>query len=224
MPAPRLSRRWLIAAAGASVPARAAPAVARAAPGPAGPAPVVTLLGDSITAGYGLEPARALPARLQAALDRLHLPARVRGAGVFGDTAEGGLERVDRDVAANTAVCVVALGANDLLLKVPPARTERALKAIVRRLKARGIAVVLAGGRDPFHVAPGFDAVFPRVAAAEGVVLAPDLLAGVANVASMTQADGLHPNAAGADRIARRLAPAVAAALTRRARRGRGRA
>ena len=134
MPLASTARRRVL---GALAGALALPAAARAAPRPP---PVVTILGDSITAGYGLEPALALPARLQAALDRLHAPARVRGAGVFGDTAEGGLERVDRDVAGDTAVCVVLLGANDVLLGVPPARTERALRGVVEHLTRRGIA------------------------------------------------------------------------------------
>ena len=203
------SRRRLLALAPAAA-LVAGRAAAAAAP------PVVTLLGDSITAGYGLRPADALPARLQAALDALRVPARVRGAGVFGDTAEGGAERVDRDVAPDTAVAVVLLGANDVLFSVPPARTERALRRIVRRLKARGVTVVLGGGRDPFRRDPAFDAVFARVAAAERVALAPDLLHGVAQVPLMLQADGLHPNAIGADLIARRLAPPVAAALRSR--------
>jgi acyl-CoA thioesterase I len=208
-PRASFSRRRLLAVA----PAWALPARGFARPGPP---PVVTLLGDSITAGYGLAPAQALPARLQAALDRLRVPARVRGAGVFGDTAEGGAERVDRDVASDTAVAVVLLGANDVLLSVPPARTERALRLIVRRLKARRIGVVLGGGRNPFRRDPAFDAVFARVAAAEGVPLAPDLLRGVAEVPAMLQPDGLHPNARGADRVALRLAPVVAAALRAR--------
>ncbi len=182
--------------------------------------PLVVMLGDSITAGYGLAPAQALPARLQAALDRLRVPARVRGAGVFGDTAEGGLERVDRDVPGDTAVCVVLLGANDVLLSVPPARTERALGVIVRRLKARRIGVVVGGGRNPFRRDPAFDALFSRMAEREHVRLAPDLLQGVANTPGMVQGDGLHPNAAGADRIASRLAPLVAAALRTRGGRG----
>ena len=205
-----ISRRRLLAAlAILATPARAA-----------GPAPLVVLLGDSITAGYGLQPEQALPARLQAALDRLGVAARVRGAGVFGDTAEGGLERVDRDVPATTAVCVVLLGANDVLLSVPAARTERALRAIVRRLQARRIGVVVGGGRNPFRRDPDFDALFARVAADEHVRLAPDLLQGVANTPGMVQGDGLHPNARGAERIALRLAPVVAAALRARGARG----
>ena len=76
---------------------------------------VITILGDSITAGYGLEAAEALPAQLKAALRRLGVDAEVRGAGVSGDTTEGGLARLDFSVQADTSLCVVALGGNDLL-------------------------------------------------------------------------------------------------------------
>jgi acyl-CoA thioesterase-1 len=206
-PAPRLSRRALLAAGGLFL-AAAAPAPRRR---------VVTVLGDSITAGYGLAAAQALPAQLQAALAKLGAPAIVRGAGVSGDTSAGGLARADFSVQPDTAVCVVALGGNDLLQGIEPAETQANLDRIVKRLKARGIAVVLAGGRAPARslgaYGRAFDRLFPAVAAANRVAFAPDLLAGVSDRPEMKQADGLHPNAAGARLIARRLAPVVAAAL-----------
>ncbi len=183
---------------------------AAAAPAPA-PSADVLVLGDSITAGFGLEPAEAMPARLQAELARRGRPVRVLAAGVFGDTAEGGLRRID--ALPPTRVAVVALGANDLLQGTPPARTERALHAIVRRLRARGARVVLAGGRSPFAPRAGFDALFARVAETEHVALVADVLAGVSKAAGTVQKDGLHPNAAGATLVASRLAAAVEAAL-----------
>ena len=197
-------RRMLLAAAAAT----ASAALARAATPPTAE---VLVIGDSITAGFGLAPAQAMPARLQAELARRGRPVRVLAAGVFGDTAENGLRRLDTLPAA--PVTVVALGANDLLQGVPPARTEAALHAIVRKLKARGSRVVLAGGRSPFGSAPGFEAVFARVARTEGAPLVPDVLAGVSQRAGAVQKDGLHPDARGAELIARRLAPAVLAAL-----------
>ncbi|HTI67284.1 MAG TPA: arylesterase [Caulobacteraceae bacterium] len=181
------------------------------------PPPVVTVLGDSITAGLGLSGADALPAQLEAALKTLGVSARVRAAGVSGDTSAGGLARVDFSVQPDTAVCVVALGGNDLLQGVEPAETQDALDRIVKRLKARRIAVVLAGGRAPARslgaYGRAFDRLFPAVAAANRVAFAPDLLAGVSDRPEMKQADGLHPNAAGVRLVARRLAPVVAAAL-----------
>lgn len=179
--------------------------------------PVVTLLGDSITAGYGLSAATALPARLQAQLTRLGVAARVRAAGVSGDTTADGLARVDFSVQSDTAVCVVALGGNDLLQGLDPRVTRASLERIVRKLKARHITVVLAGLTVPPTIgaayARDFDAVFPVVARDTGTVLYPDLLAGVEHVPGLNQADGIHPNAAGVNVIAAHLAPVVARSL-----------
>ncbi len=179
--------------------------------------PVVTLLGDSITAGLGLTSAGALPAQLQLALAHLGVSAIVRGAGVSGDTSAGGLARLDFSVQPDTAVCVVELGANDYLQSIDPRETAANLDRIVERLKARGIAVVLVGGTAPAHSSGdygrAFDALFPKIAAARHVILAPDLLAGVAGKPALRQADGLHPNAVGVQIMAARLAPAVARAL-----------
>jgi acyl-CoA thioesterase-1 len=201
-----ISRRLLLAAA------LAAPAPAMAAD-----RKVVTLLGDSITAGFGLPAAAALPAQLQAALARLGSPAAVRGAGVSGDTSAGGLARVDFSVLPDTDVCIVALGGNDLLQGLDPRTTKANLERIVRRLQARRIRVVLAGMSAPPAIgksfAREFDAVFPAVARVYGLALYPNLLAGVAGDARLNQRDGVHPNAQGVTVIARRLAPLVAKSL-----------
>lgn len=178
--------------------------------------PLVTVLGDSITAGLGLSNDLAVPARLQTALDRMSTRARVRGYGVLGDTTAGGLSRVDR-VPAETFVCVVALGGNDLLLGVDPARTRANLRAIVQRLKARNIRVVLAGLKSPgllgVDYARRFNQIYPDLAREEGVFYAPDFFTGVIGVSRFMQRDGIHPNAEGARIIAERLAPVVAQAL-----------
>jgi acyl-CoA thioesterase I len=203
-------RRALIASLAAFV---AAPALA------APRRQVVTILGDSITAGLGLPAAAALPAQLQAALARLKAPAVVRGAGVSGDTTADGLSRLDFSVQADTALCIVALGGNDLLQGLDPKTTRANLEAVVRRLKARRTLVVVAGLTAPkavgAHYVRDFDAVFPAVARAEHVPLYPDLLAGVGP--GLRQRDGVHPNAAGVKVIAGRLAPLVARTLGYRA-------
>jgi acyl-CoA thioesterase-1 len=204
-------RLFLAALPGAlAVPALAAPAAA----------PLVTILGDSVTAGLGLRAADALPAQLEAALAALGVRARVRGAGVSGDTSAGGLARLDFSVQPDTTLCVVELGANDLLQGVDPAQTRANLEAIVRRLKARRIAVVLAAGRAPSRTLGGygrdFDALFAEVSRANRVALAADLMAGVMDHPALKQADGLHPNPAGVKVIAARLAPVVARALAGR--------
>jgi len=193
-------------------------AAAASSPALAARPKVVAILGDSITAGLGLPAEQALPAQLQRELARLGLSAIVRGAGVSGDAAADGLARLDFSVAADTDVCIVALGGNDLLQGASPAATKASLAAIVRRLKARRIGVVLAGVAAPPAVGAGyareFAAIFPAIARAEQVSLLPDLLAGVGP--SLRQADGLHPSAAGVRLIVNRLAPLVARALRAR--------
>jgi len=181
--------------------------------------PIVTLLGDSITAGLGLSAADALPAQLQVALARMGVKAVVRGAGVSGDTTSGGLARLDFSVQTDTAVCVVELGANDYFQSVDPHAIQANLEAIVRRLKARHIRVVLGANKAPGAgsgaYGRAFDAAFPMAAKQAGALLAPDLLKGVVDQPGFRQADGIHPNPSGVKLIAGRLAPMVALALAR---------
>jgi acyl-CoA thioesterase-1 len=178
---------------------------------------IVTILGDSITAGLGLPAAQALPARLEAALAKTGAPARVRGAGVSGDTTAAGLARVDFSVQADTDLCIVALGGNDLLQGLDPKATQANLDRIVKRLKTRKIGVLVAGMVAPPAIGRGyardFDAVFSQVAASERVPLYPNLLAGVGQIVNLNQRDGIHPNAQGVEIIAARLAPVVARTL-----------
>ena len=180
-------------------------------------APVVTLLGDSITAGFGLPASAALPAQLQAELRRLGSKALIRGAGVSGDTTAGGLARVDFSVQRDTSLCLVALGGNDLLQGLDPKRTRANLEKIVARLKARKIGVVVAGLQPPPVIgrayAQEFAAIFPALAKAQGVALYPNLLAGVAQNPALNQRDGFHPNARGVAVIAKGLAPVLIKAL-----------
>jgi acyl-CoA thioesterase-1 len=179
--------------------------------------PVVTVFGDSITAGLGLPAAQAMPAQLQAVLQRRGVAVTVRASGVSGDTTASALARLDFSVRPDTSVCVVALGGNDLLQSISPEETRANLDRIVKRLKARGIKVVLAGSRAPARTSGSygrdFNAVFPQVAKANAIELAADLLAGIIDQPAMKQSDGLHPNAAGARLIAERLAPFVSRAV-----------
>jgi acyl-CoA thioesterase I len=178
--------------------------------------PVVTLFGDSLSAGYGLSEREALPAQLRSALADLGVSVRVIGAGIDGDTTADGLARLGRTVPDETDLCVVALGANDLMQAIPPHRIMANLDAIVMALKARGLGVLLCGMKSPPWLstyAPAFDAVFPTVAERHGVGLYPFLLDGVALDPRFNQADRIHPNAAGIAVIASGLAPAVREAL-----------
>jgi acyl-CoA thioesterase-1 len=177
----------------------------------------VTILGDSITAGLGLAARDAMPAQLQAALARRGAPVVVRAAGVSGDTTGGGLARVGFSVANDTEVCVVALGGNDLLQGVDPALTKANLRGVLRKLKARGIGAVLVGVAAPPTIgaayAREFNAIYPSLAREFGVPLYANILSGVNGDRALLQRDGIHPNAAGAKRIAEALAPIVAKAL-----------
>lgn len=179
--------------------------------------PVVTILGDSLTAGYGLQAKDAIPAQLQIALKAIGVQAVVRPAGVSGDTSADGLARADFSVKPDTDLAIVALGGNDLLQGVEPAVTRANLAAIVAKLKARHIPVLLVGVRAPPAMGQGyardFDAVVPEVARRHAVAAYPDLLGKVALDHALNQGDGLHPNPQGVKIVARRLAPAVAAVL-----------
>lgn len=177
--------------------------------------PVVTLLGDSIVEGYGLRPEQSLSERLSDELSRQGVICVVRNAGVSGDATRDGLARLDK-VAADTDLCVVALGANDLLQAVEPTQVEANLDDIVHRLLARRFRVLLCGLRAPPWrpaYSAAFDAVFSAVAYRHGVPLVPFLLEGVALRPDLNLPDRIHPNARGVEVIARHLAPAVLDAL-----------
>ena len=178
---------------------------------------VVTVLGDSITAGLGLPAALALPAQLQIALQGLHNTALVRAAGVSGDTTAGGLARVGFSVQKDTDLCVIALGGNDVLQGVDVAVTKANLAGILDKLKARHIKALLVGLAAPGDLGGAygreFSAIFPALAKEKHVAVYPNLLEGVALNTNLNQGDGIHPNAEGVLVIARRLAPVVAKAL-----------
>ncbi|MBI1845958.1 MAG: arylesterase [Candidatus Rokubacteria bacterium] len=167
---------------------------------------VIVALGDSLTAGLGVAPDDAWPALLQARLDREGYAWRVVNAGVSGDTSAGGVRRVDWVLRAHPSIVIVALGANDGLRGASVPALEANLTAIVERLKAAGVRVLLAGMRMPANYGDEytrrFAAVFPAVARKTGVPLIPFLLEGVAAVPALNQPDGIHPNPAGQRRLA----------------------
>jgi acyl-CoA thioesterase-1 len=179
----------------------------------------LVLLGDSLTAGLGLPAAEALPARLSQALQAKGIAVEVIDAGVSGDTASAGQARLDWSVPEGADAVVVELGANDALRGVDPKVTRAALDAILRRLKERGIAVLLAGMRAPRNLGEDyirrFDSIYPELARAHGVLFYPFFLDGVAAEARLNQRDGIHPNAAGVDVIVQRLLPQVEELLAR---------
>jgi acyl-CoA thioesterase I len=138
-------------------------------------------------------------------------------AGVSGDTASGGRDRLDWSIPVGTDAVIVELGANDALRGVDPAVTRAALMDILARLKARGIAVLLCGMIAPPNYggdySSRFNAIYPDLAKSFGVPLYPFFLEGVATQARLNQADGLHPTAEGVDVIVKNILPTVQAFL-----------
>jgi len=177
-------------------------------------APVkIVALGDSLTAGFGLPADAAFPARLVATLKAKGIAASVVNAGVSGDTASGGLGRLDWSVSQGTEAVILELGANDALRGIDPTVTKTALDTILSKLKDRHIAVLLAGMRAPRNLGPdyvsAFDAIYPALASTHSVVFYPFFLDGVAGDPKLNQSDGLHPNAAGVDVVVARIMPQV---------------
>jgi acyl-CoA thioesterase-1 len=184
----------------------------------------IVVLGDSLTAGLGLPADEAFPAKLERALKAKGLAIEVINAGVSGDTASGGLARLDWSVPEGTDAVILELGANDMLRGIDPKLTRQALEEIVRRLSARGVPVLLAGMRAAANLGNdyrrAFEALYSDLAGRYDLLLYPFFLDGVAGEAGLNQSDGLHPTAAGVDAIVARILPKVEE-LVRRARNGR---
>lgn len=182
----------------------------------------IVVLGDSITAGYGLDPTKAYPAVLQAKIDEAGLPYTVANAGVSGDTTAGGLRRIDWALGPGADVLIVALGGNDGLRGVTPKQTESNLAAIIQKARAKSpkIDIIVAGMEMPGNMGQAyveeFRAVFPRIANAQNVALVPFLLAGVGGITELNQADLIHPTAEGQKRVADNVWPALQKVLTAR--------
>jgi acyl-CoA thioesterase I len=179
----------------------------------------IVVVGDSLSAGHGLPADAAFPERLEAALKAKGQAVSIANAGVSGDTASGGLGRLDWSVPQGTDAVILELGANDALRGVDPAVTKSALDKILGKLDARHIAVLLAGMQSPRNMGAdyvrAFDAIYPDLASTHAVVFYPFFLDGVATDAKLNQADGLHPNAAGVDVIVARMMPQIEALISR---------
>lgn len=178
----------------------------------------VMALGDSLTAGYGLPADDAFPVQLQKALAKAGIQADIVNAGVSGDTAAGGLARLDWSMADHPAYALVEFGGNDALRGVDPDVTYDNLDRILTRLQAAGIKPMLLGIKSPNNWGPDyakrFDAIYPRLAAKHKVPLYPFFLDGaIQHPAEDIQADGLHPTAHGVDVIVQRMLPQVEAFL-----------
>ena len=179
------------------------------APTEAPPRRQIVVLGDSLAVSPSRE--QAFPALLQARIRQHGLSWPIVNAGVNGDTTAGGLRRVDALLTGDTAILVLALGANDGLRGVAVSTVEQNLDAIIERAKARNVRVLLCGMETPpfngWDYTVAFHRLFPSLAAKHDVPLVPFLLAGVALNPELNGADGIHPNAAGAQRIADTIWP-----------------
>jgi acyl-CoA thioesterase-1 len=177
----------------------------------------MVVLGDSLSAGFGLPGPEAFPARLQKALKSNGMDVDMINAGVSGDTSSGGRDRLDWSVPEGTEAVIVELGANDALRGIDPKITREALSEIVTQLKARKIAVLLCGMLAPPNYgsdfAARFNTIYPDLSKSFGVSLYPFFLEGVAADAKLNQPDGLHPTAEGVDVIVKNILPTVQALL-----------
>jgi acyl-CoA thioesterase-1 len=205
--------RWSIAALCLSI---ASPALASAEQ------PMVLAFGDSLTAGYGLNPGLGFAPQLQASLRRHGIAAQVADGGVSGDTSAAARARIGwtlDGLGEKPDLVIIELGANDMLRSVDPVETERNLDAILVELKRRRIPVLLAGMRAARNADPNsiwrFEAIFPALAAKYDVGFYPFFLDGVATVEGMSLPDGMHPNFRGVKEIVTRLTGPVKAALGR---------
>ena len=173
----------------------------------------VLMLGDSLTAGFGLPIADSLPSQLEAVLKGQGLDVVILNGGVSGDTTAGGLARLDWALADNPTYALVALGANDALRGLSPAKAYENLDKIIARLKEKNVKVMILGMLAPLNLGPDyreeFASIFPRLADKHDVPLYPFLLDGVALEPRLNQKDGIHPNAEGVKIIVGRLAPLV---------------
>jgi acyl-CoA thioesterase-1 len=179
----------------------------------------LTVLGDSLSAGYGLPISSAFPAKLEKALREKGLKVDVHNAGVSGDTSSAGRDRLDWSIPDGTEAVIVELGANDALRGLAPKVTRDALEDVIKRLQARKIEVMLAGMLAPPNFGPDyaarFNPVYSDLAKAYDVALYPFFLDGVAAEAKLNQSDGLHPTAEGIDIIVARILPSVEAFLNK---------
>jgi acyl-CoA thioesterase I len=171
------------------------------------------VLGDSLSAGYGLAQADGFEAQLGGAMRAHGRDVAIVDGAVSGDTSAGGLARLDWALSDGADAAIVELGANDGLRGVNPADTEKNLSAILDKLAARHIPVLLTGmyampnlGQD---YAAEFRAVFDQLGTRPGVLYDPFFLTDVATVPSLNQPDGLHPNAEGVRHVVNRLLPLV---------------
>jgi acyl-CoA thioesterase-1 len=176
--------------------------------------------GDSLMAGYQLDAGQSFPEKLEVALKSKGHDVVIANAGVSGDTSSGGLSRLDWSVPDETDLVILELGANDMLRGLSPDLTEKNLIAMIERLKARDIDIILAGmvAAPNLGAAYGerFNGIFPKLAQTYDLPFYPFFLDGVTATTGMLLEDGMHPNAAGVDRMVEGFLPLIEEVLAKR--------
>lgn len=187
------------------------------APASAQPLQIVGF-GDSLMAGYQLAPGESFPEKLETALKERGHDVVIANAGVSGDTSSGGLSRLDWSIPDGTELVILELGANDMLRGIAPEVTRKNLTAMVEALQARDITVILAGMLAAPNLGAGyadeFNQIYPQLAQSHALPFYPFFLDGVAAEQSLTLEDGMHPNAAGVDRMVANFLPTIEKVLT----------
>lgn len=189
----------------------------------------IVALGDSLTAGYGLDAPQGLVPQLEGWLKAKGADVVIQNAGVSGDTTAGGLSRVAWALGPDADAVIVALGGNDLLRGIDPANSRANLDGILKEAQSRTLPVLLVGLKAPGNFGPdykaAFDAIYPELAQSYGALLAPGFFDGLiaaganpadpASMAKWMQADGIHPNADGVKLIVEGLGPKVQELIAR---------
>lgn len=178
---------------------------------PASATTTLLALGDSLTAGLGLDPGHAMPDVLQAALRKDGKDVTIINAGVSGDTAAQGAARLDWALTGDVKGIILELGANDALRGLPPEQTDQALRQVMDKAKAKNIPVLILGMKAPPNLGNDyetkFNAIYERLSADYGALIYPFYLDGVAADPGLNQADGIHPNDKGVAVIVAKMLP-----------------
>jgi acyl-CoA thioesterase-1 len=181
----------------------------------------IVILGDSITAGYGLDPADAYPALLQQKIAAAKLPYTVANAGVSGDTTAGGLRRIAWAMGKGADILVIALGGNDGLRGISPEETKKNLLGIIEKARTKNpeIEILIAGMQMPDNMGKKFTArfkaVFPEAAKETKSTLIPFLLEGIGGIEKLNQPDGIHPTPEGQAVVAENIWKILLPVITR---------
>jgi acyl-CoA thioesterase-1 len=191
-----------------------------AAQKPREPMQTIVAVGDSLTAGYGLDESEAYPALLEKKLQAAGYKYRVVNAGVSGETTSGTLSRMEWILTLEPDIVILETGANDGLRGVDPQVAEKNLRQMLQILQERDVAVVLAGMKIVWNMGPEyvaeFNRIYPELAEDFDVVFLPFFLEGVAMQSALNLGDGIHPNSQGYKKITENIYPYVLQAIERR--------